>query len=146
MSERENSNKLKDAFILVEGNSIHLFEKVIHDIEMMEGQTRQAFPPRVIFASIPAGKIEELRASSEVAFITTEEIGISPPLLSADEFPEFVSVWNQYIKSNRYDEREDQPDKDLSWDAPGHLPPDPPPHLREIMKKWEDDMNKSADN
>ncbi|MBP7505009.1 MAG: hypothetical protein KA780_06140 [Prolixibacteraceae bacterium] len=34
----------------------------------------------------------------------------------------------------------------IPWDAPGFLPPDPPPGIREMVQEWEKKMNESDGN
>jgi hypothetical protein len=146
MSEYKKNSQLKEIFILAKGNSNHLFEKLICDIEIIQGQIRHAFPPKVIIASIPTGKIKELLVNSSVEFLTADEIDNPPPIFSADGFLDIISIWNKQIKDTRDTADKTRTDEDLSWDAPGHLPPDPPPKFRKMMRDWEKNMNKSTDN
>lgn len=144
MSESEIISQLTDTFILAKGNSTHLFEKLTREIECIHGHIRHAFPPKVIFASIPTSKIKDLIGCSVVEFLTTDEINIPPPLLSADEFLDLISIWNVRIKANRETSQKTSTSENLSWDAPGHLPPDPPPQFKKMIHEWEKNLEKST--
>lgn len=144
MTDNKSKSQFTVTFILAKGYSAHLFEKLIHEIDIIQGQIRHAFPPKAVIASIPYEKIKKLRGSSFVGFLTTDVIGTPPPLLAAEEFRDIISVWNNQMKESRDTIAIPGTDEGLSWDAPGHLPPDPPPQIRKMISDWERDMDKNG--
>ena len=139
-------NRSIDVFIIAKGEPAPFFESLLNEIETLNGKIRHAFPPKVIFASVPGRNVNKLRMSGNVAFLSTDLIDEPPALLSADETRDIVSIWNKLISVSREPGIKVPADNDLSWDAPGYLPPDPPPHIRKMMDKWEEDSDKQEDN
>jgi hypothetical protein len=146
ISENKMKNMPRDTLLLAKGNSYHSFEELSYEIEIMDGMIKHAFPPKIIFASIPSGKIEELQRSSVVEFMTTDLIEQVPSSMSSDEFRDIISLWNKQVRTSRETKQTHPADEDLSWDAPGYLPPDPPPDIRKMMNGWEKKMEDDNHN
>ncbi len=147
MAGQENTSHLIDAFLLVKGDAMDLFEQLSREVEAVDGSVRHVFLHRIIFASLPIDKIAALLESSVLALLTTDEIVEPlPPLLAADEFLDIIPIWNKLLRVKRDSAHNRATDKDLSWDAEGHLPPDPPTQFKEMMREWENKMDNAADN
>jgi phenylalanine-4-hydroxylase len=147
MTGQENTSHLIDAFVLVKGDAVDLFEQLSREIEAVHGRIRHIFLRRIIFASLPKDKIAALRKSSVIALLATDVIVEPlPPLLAADEFLDIIPIWNKLLRVKQDSAHNRVTDKDLSWDAEGHLPPDPPTQFKEMMREWENEMNKATDN
>jgi len=140
------NEQLVDALIIAKGGNARLFNSLVREIESLEGKIKHAYTPKVIIASVPSGNIEELRNSVFVGYLTTEVIEEQLALLPADESRDIISIWNKQVRVSREPENKIPADEDLSWDAPGYLPPDPPPDIRKMMDKWESDYEKMKDS
>jgi hypothetical protein len=136
------NEQLIDALIIAKRGNARLFDSLLSEIETLEGKIKHAFPPEVIIASLPSENIEKLRKTDFVGYLTTDIIDELPSPYTADDFPDIKTIWNKQVRISREPEARGPADEDLSWDAPGHLPPDPPPHIRKMMDKWEADSNK----
>jgi hypothetical protein len=136
--------QLIDALIIAKTGNALLFDSFLSEIETLKGKIKHAFPPKVLIASVPSENIEKLRKCDFVGYLTTDIIDELPAPYAADEFPDIKAIWNKQIRISREPEAGVPADEDLSWDAPGHLPPDPPPHIRKMMDKWEKDSEKSG--
>jgi len=139
------NEQLVDALIIAKRENASLFNSLVREIESLEGKIKHAYPPYVIIASVPSENIKELRNSVFVGYLTTEVIEEQPALLSSDESRDIISIWNKQVRSSREHEKKVPADEDLSWDAPGYLPPDPPLHIRKMMDKWESANKKKED-
>lgn len=144
MPEEIRTNQSISAFILLKGNSHLRFLRFIREVENDNGLIRHAFPPKILFAMVSENKVRLLAGNSLVEFITTEEVDDSTAVLFPAKIQDIITVWNSQINEIRK-VLKSKTDADLSWDAPGHLPPDPPPKLRKMMKDWEKDMGKIQD-
>jgi len=144
MAEQEKNSHLTDAFILVKEDAMEQFSQ---EIEAVQGNIRHVFLQQIIFASLPSDKVVALRQSPFIALLTTDEIvEPMPPLVAADEFLDIIPIWNKLLRIKRDGTHSRATDKDLSWDAEGHLPPDPPTQFKEMMREWENKMDNAADN
>jgi hypothetical protein len=54
-----------------------------------------------------------------------------------------MAAWNQHLA--RQQAPQQPTPADLSWDAPGRLPPDPPPHIQEMLRRREREMLSGGD-
>jgi hypothetical protein len=81
----------------------------------------QVHPPHLILVA-PGVDLVTLRSLAGVRWVSTDEI---PPTARSGLTPAellFVDGWEQRGQGER-----GRPGQGLSWDAPGFLPPDPPP-------------------
>ena len=81
--------------------------------------------------------------SAEEFDMLTDEIERPPPQLSEEVFLNVISIWNRQVKIWPEMPDKNKPDEDLSWDSPGHLPPDPPAEIRKILQDRENKMDKT---
>lgn len=137
--------QLVDALIIAKRGNASLFDSLVREIESLEGKIKHAFPPVGIIASVSSENIKELLNSVFVGYLTTDAIEEPPALIPADESRDIISIWNNQVRVSRETEIKAPADEDLSWDAPGYLPPDPPPHIRKMMDEWERGNEKEED-
>lgn len=88
--------------------------------------------PRIIAVECPPGELAGLRSIPGVTVVTSG--GVPSKVMEGLDDSEalFVTAWLSRIKEEPAKQRLGE---GLSWDAPGFLPPDPPPSVSERSKK-----------
>lgn len=82
-------------------------------------------PPRLAVAEMDDGEAEALRRlPGTLEVISGPEEPLPASLSESEEL--FVRGWQQRQRGGK----RERPGEGLSWDAPGFLPPDPPPGER----------------
>jgi len=112
--------------------------QTIRAIEDMNGRVLLSFPPNAIVASLASSGIEKLRGEPGIQSVDAQEIAEARLEAAPETARVAMTAWNQHLA------RQQAPQKptstDLSWDAPGRLPPDPPPDIQEMLRRRERDM------
>ena len=134
---------MQEVIIQLRGTIASEFEQALRMVEKVGGQVLHAYPPRIIIASVPPQRIGELRGQDPIESLDTgvlNEAGSNP----GSEVHPAISAWNEHIKKPQKLASTPNPALGLSWDSPGRLPPDPPPDIREQLRRREQDL-KSKD-
>lgn len=131
-------------FILSMKSERKLFDRLTEDIEKMDGIVKHAYPPRVMIAEVPALFIERLKLDVRIQFLTDAEIPDGSFPMREEELQGYSRLWNDFLSNRKTSVRKDR--ENIPWDAPGFLPPDPPPGIREMVQEWEKKMNESDGN
>lgn len=139
----DEQDELIEVLIQLEQQEPNNIEAVIKGIEDARGQILHVYPPYLITARIPEEVIVTLKTNPAVRSVDTEEIRGERLESAPENFRLAFVAWNEYLKQKSA-EASTQKRTPLSWDAPGRLPPDPPPHMREILRKREEEENKGA--
>jgi len=117
-------------------------EAVIKVIEDARGRILHVYPPYLIIALIPTAFISRLKIDPAIHSVDTEKISVERLEAASEIFRLAYAAWNEYLKRKSTKASIDK-GTSLSWDAPGRLPPDPPPHMREILRRKEEEQNKN---
>jgi len=131
------SERMQDALIRLTAATRADAERAIREIEAAGGRVLHSFPPRMIMASIPSDRLGEIREKAGVRSVDTDEIGDERLVKMSGAIRSAAMVWNDHLKRKRAAPEKPDPSLGLSWDAPGRLPPDPPPDVMEKLRRRE---------
>jgi hypothetical protein len=134
---RQPTEDRQEAFIQLDAKGLEELERAIKVIEGVGGRVLHTFPPSVIMASIPSERISDIRGKAGIESVDTDEISEDQLKRASDEIRLAAAAWNDHLKTKRFAPPLDNPALGLAWDAPGRLPPDPPPHIREMLRRRE---------
>ena len=112
--------------------------QTIRSIEDMNGRVLLSFPPNAIVASLASSGIEILRGEPSVLSVDVQEIAEARLEAASETARVAMIAWNQHLA--RQQAPQEPMSADLSWDAPGRLPPDPPLEIQEMLRRRERDM------
>lgn len=132
----ETSGTLQEVFIQLESKEGHNPEKAIRLIERAGGRVLQAFPPYALFALLDPDKISEIEGKAGIQSMHTEQIDEDGVQRASTEMRMAMMAWNEHMRKSQ-ESNKANPLRDLPWDAPGLLPPDPPPEIQEMLRRRE---------
>jgi hypothetical protein len=138
MPTGRRAGDVRDALIQLQAEGMQDVDRVIETIEEIGGRVLLSYPPHAIVASLPDEKINELRGKPGIRAVDTEEISGDRVNAAPQTMRVAMAAWNEHLAGQRAPR--EQPSLGLSWDAPGRLPPDPPPDIREMLRRRERDM------
>jgi hypothetical protein len=127
----------REALIQVRENVPDSFNRALRATESSGGRVRHAYPPWAIIAELPAGVIAKLRKEETIAFVGTIEVDCARLTDPHPELEMVVALWNEHLRTRRRGSLTGQQLRGLTWDSPGLLPPDPPPHIQEKLRQRE---------
>lgn len=101
-----------------------------------DGRARRArHPPDTVVALLPEARIDEIRAHPALRLAKAGEIAADEAAGLSDAARAAVEMWNERLA--RPARPREPSTENLSWDAAGRLPPDPPAHLRAMLRRHE---------
>jgi len=110
-------------------------ETIVQTVEAMAGRVLLSFPPCAVVALLPSKRVPELRTNPAIQLVSTEQIAGDSLEATSGAARIAVSAWNEHLARRR---RSPQASSEgVSWDAPGRLAPDPPSHIREMLRRRE---------
>ena len=133
---------MQEAFILLKANTMQEFELAIKAIEGQRGHVLHSYPPSVIIASLQPGTAGNLLDRAFIETVDMTEISDERLEKATDEIRMAILTWNEHLRSKKGNTSGGDTSKGLSWDAPGRLPPDPPPHIQERLRRREREMQR----
>jgi hypothetical protein len=113
-------------------------ERAIRAVEGMDGRVLFSFPPDAIVASLAGAGIERLRREPGILSVDAQEIGDDRLDAASGTARAAMTAWNDHLARQKAPRQ--LPSTELSWDAPGRQPPDPPPHIQEMLRRREREM------
>ncbi len=116
-------------------------ENIIQFVQNIQGRVLHVYPPYLIMARITKTSIDTIRKDPAVYSVDTEEIRGERLETDSEILKVAFAAWNEYLL-NQSTRAASQGSAFQSWDAPGRLPPDPPPHEREILRRREEEAKK----
>ncbi len=134
----KQTNKDQEVLIRLQGSQMQDTETAIKAIEHAGGRILFVFPPRALIAAIPSEKKSNLLGQAGIQSIETEPVDVETMADAGDAEKAAVHAWNAHLRA-RDSSGTRRPSAGLSWDAPGHLPPDPPPDVQEMLRRRERD-------
>lgn len=141
MSEpHQLTEDMQDVLIQLAAKNLGDAERAIKVIEGVGGRVLHVFLPGMIMASIPVERISEIRGKAGIESVDTDEINEDRLNQASSEIKFAAAAWNDHVKTKRLAPAEARPSLGLPWDAPGRLPPDPPPHIQEMLRQREREM------
>jgi hypothetical protein len=127
----------ENVFIEVAGSGLAGVKAAVAAVEKVGGRVTHALPPSVVVAAVPTGRSGELRGRPRLVSVTALRIPSTrmkgrPPVVV-----EAMRVWNQHLEPAWMGRALADPSLHESLDAPGRLPPDPPPDIAERLREKE---------
>ena len=139
---RSQNKPMQEAFILVKGNTMQEFERAMAAIEESHGRILHSYPPNVITALLEPGITGNLRGRAVIESIDMDEISDERLKKATDEIRMAMVTWNDHLKTRKGKTSRDDTSGALSWGDPSRLPPDPPPHIQERLRRREREMER----
>jgi len=134
----KSGTSVQQVFIQLRPEAAEGLERTIRAIEEMNGRVLLSFPPNAIVASLGSAGIDQLRSEPGVLSVDAQEIADDRLLAAPAAERAAMTAWNEHLA--RQQGRSKPPSSDLSWDAPGRQPPDPPRHIQEMLRRREQEM------
>ena len=109
-----------------------------------DGHIVASFLPHALMIQATDAALGELRQSLGAATVYTEAVP-APVLADATEpLRSVLTAWN--ARRSQAGAPPEPLGRGLAWDAPGFLPPDPPPEVREMLRRCEQQHDAVADS
>lgn len=134
----ENERDREPALIQL-GTPAPDFEGAVRLVEQTGGRVLHAFPPHALIAELPHGVGAGLAGRAGITTVSTGEVAASATRTPREPDPlgAVVEAWNAHLAAQRAPDRSL---RGLSWDTPGLQPPDPPPEVKEQLRRRERQM------
>ena len=105
------------------------------------GRIVAGFLPHALIVRVTEEAVDDLRQSLGAATVYTEAVPATVVEDAAEPLRSVLAAWNQQRSQSGV--RPEPRGRDLPWDAPGFLPPDPPPEIRELLRQREGQHDKA---
>jgi len=128
---------MEETFILLRPDAEGI-QAIVRVVEAMAGRVLLSFPPCVVVALLPAERLDELRTNPATQLVTTEAIAADRLEAASGATRVALATWNEHL--GRRLKPPASSFEGLSWDAPHHLAPDPPPHIQEMLRRREQEL------
>ena len=132
-----------EALILLAEGGAQRPEEVEAATAAVGGRIVAGFLPRALIVQVTEEAVDELRRSLGAATVYTEAVPATAVESTAEPVRSVLTAWNQ--RRGLSGVRPEPRGRGLAWDAPGFLPPDPPPEIRELLRRREQ-QHKEADD
>lgn len=129
-----------EVFIRFHGADIDAMERALMVLQEAGGRAVHVFPPGACIARIPEHALDTIRRAELIEYAEAGEIGSDKTAQETENVAWAIAAWNERLRFKADPARRDQGLDPIPWDHPDRLPPDPPHHIRERLRKREDDM------
>jgi hypothetical protein len=146
MPNPREATGMREVLILLRAHDVQGFESVAATVETLDGHVLHAYPPGAMIASIKAGKVDELLRQADVESVETDEIKGERLKSATGRTAAAIAAWNELVRAKRRATSQADLPKGVSWGAPGRLPPDPPAHVQEMLRRREREMQRGEDS
>jgi len=133
-----------EALILLAEGGAQRPEEVEAAITAAGGRIVAGFLPHALMVQVTEGAVDDLRQSLGAATIYTEAVPAAAVDGAAEPLRSVLTAWNQ--RRSLSGDRPEPRGRGLAWDAPGFLPPDPPPEVRERLRRREQQHDRADDS
>jgi hypothetical protein len=134
------SEEMKEVFIHFLENAGDQVEQVIQIITGIHGHVTHVYPPHVIIALIPQHAFKSLTEHAGIASVYDGLISEERLQQVAPDIQQVMLNWNDHLKGQQHIGEQAKTTPPLSWDAPGYLPPDPPTHVQEQLRRHQQEL------
>lgn len=135
------NSALQEVFVLLRSTATsRMLQSVIDDVETAGGRILISFPPRVLIALIEQPAVFQFHP--EVQNVITAKIDETSLHGLDDTVSQAIVVWNSRFEPTTTEDL----GRGLSWDAPGRLPPDPPPDVRDMLTRREQNYHEHSED
>jgi hypothetical protein len=135
---------MQEAFVLVKGNTMQDFELAMKTIEELHGRVLHGYPPNVIIVSLHSGTAGRLLDRSVIESVDIGEILDERLERGSNDIRMAIVTWNEHLRTQKEQVSRDDTSRGLSWGDPSRLPPDPPPHIQERLRRRERMMQRPS--
>jgi hypothetical protein len=108
------------------------------------GRIVAGFLPHALIVQVTEEAVDSLRHTLGATTVYTEAVPATVVEDAAEPLRSVLAAWNQ--RRSQSGVRPEPRGRDLPWDAPGFLPPDPPPEIRELLRRREQHHNEADDS
>jgi len=108
------------------------------------GRIVAGFLPHALIVQVTEEAVGDLRQSLGAATLYTEAVPATAVEAAAEPLRTVLTAWNQ--RRSQSGVRPEPLGRGLAWDAPGFLPPDPPPEIRELLRRREQQHSEADDS
>ncbi len=133
-----------EALILLAQGGVQRLEEVEAATAAVGGRIVAGFLPHALIVQVAEGAVDDLRRSLGEATVYAAAIPATVIEGAAEPVRSVFTGWNQ--RRSLPGVRPEPRGRGLSWDAPGYLPPDPPPEIRERLRRRERQHDEADDN
>lgn len=134
-----------EALVLWSPGSTARLEEVERAIAAVGGQIVAGFWPHALLIQVAEGVVGNLQQALGAVTIYTEAVPAATVAGAAEPMQSVLTLWNQ--RRSPPGVQSEPRGRDLPWDAPGYLPPDPPPEIRKRLgRKQGDDGDAHQDS
>ena len=133
-----------EGLIVWSQDSTARLEEVERAIAAVGGQIVIGFWPHALLIQVAEGAVDNLRQVLGAVTIYTTAVPAATVAGAAELVQSVLTLWNQ-----RRSPPGVQPaprGRDLPWDAPGYLPPDPPPEIRKQLQRKQGDDGETRED
>jgi hypothetical protein len=130
-----------EALILLAQEGAQRPEEVMAATAAVGGRIVAGFLPQALIVQVKEGVVDDLRRLLGAGTVYTEAIPATAVEAAAEPVRSVLTAWNQ--RRSQSGARPEPRGRDLPWDAPGFLPPDPPPEIRELLRQREQQHDKA---
>ena len=124
-----------EALIVLAPGHEDAWDPMLAATEAAGGRILFSIKPQAAVAALDTAAIETLRERPGVFLVETEAIAGDEAEAFPVELRPVVALWNEHVAQRA--RQAARAGEGLSWDAPGHLPPDPPPEIQERLRRRE---------
>jgi len=133
-----------EALILLAQEGAQRPEEAEAAITAVGGRIVAGFLPQALIVQVKEGVVDDLRRLLGAGTVYTEAIPATAVEAAAEPVRSVLTAWNQRRSPSGV--RPEPRGRDLPWDAPGFLPPDPPPEIRELLRQREGQHDNADDS
>jgi hypothetical protein len=114
------------------------FDSAMDAVAALGARILHSYRPLLAVVVIPAARLAALRACSRVQSVFPDQVGQDALKALPEEMRWAAQAWNMHLsEKEKAGAAPPRPSTSngLPWDAPGHLPPDPPPEIQAELKR-----------
>ena len=130
-----------EALILLAEGGAQRPEEVEAATAAVGGRIVAGFLPHALIVQVTEEAVNDLRQTFGADTVYTEAVPATAVEAAAEPLLSVLTAWNQRRSPSGI--RPEPRGHDLPWDAPGFLPPDPPPEIRELLRQREGQHDKA---
>lgn len=133
-----------EALILLAEGRMQRLEEVETAAAAGGGRIVAGFLPHALLVRVTKNALDDLRRTLGVATVYTEAVPAAVVECAAEPVRSVLTAWNQRHALSGV--RPEPRGRELPWDAPGFLPPDAPPKIRERQRRRTQHHKKADDS
>lgn len=130
-----DSQQRGEAIVILAPGREDAWDPALAAIEAAGGRILLSFRPQAVVAVLDATTIGGLRQLPGIFLVETDAIAGDEAEAFPAQLGSIVMLWNERLA--RRTGMAPRAGEGLAWDAPGHLPPDPPPEIRDWLRRRE---------